>query len=65
MAGQDAGPSDPNPDDFRKVARRAGYTADVSDEALLDAVRLRYRPFASGPLSAADYAPLGHTALRT
>lgn len=44
---------------FRKVARRAGYSADVGDAALLEAVRLRYRPGASGPLCADDFIPLG------
>ncbi|MGK7755656.1 MULTISPECIES: N-acetylmuramoyl-L-alanine amidase [unclassified Roseovarius] len=63
--GHDIGPGDPNPDTFRAVARRAGYTADVDDDALLAAVRLRYRPFATGPLSPEDYTPLGHTALWT
>jgi N-acetylmuramoyl-L-alanine amidase len=63
--GCDDGPQDPNPDSFRKVAKQAGYTADVNDEALLAAVRLRYRPNATGPLGAQDYTPLGHTALWT
>lgn len=44
---------------FRKAARRAGYSADVGDAALLEAVRLRYRPGASGPLCADDFIPLG------
>ncbi|MEH6520914.1 N-acetylmuramoyl-L-alanine amidase [Sulfitobacter sp.] len=63
--GCDGGPQDPNPDSFRKVAQQAGYTADVNDEALLAAVRLRYRPNARGPLGAQDYTPLGHAALWT
>lgn len=63
--GCDAGPQDPNPDSFRKIAQQAGYTADVNDEALLAAVRLRYRPNATGPLCAQDYTPLGHAALWT
>ena len=43
---------------FRQAARNAGYTADVDDETLLAAVRLRHRPFAIGPLVAADIAAL-------
>lgn len=56
--GSGCGPSDPDPETFRATARAAGYTADVSDDALLNAVRLRYRPKATGPLTAEDYAPL-------
>lgn len=63
--GCDDGPQDPNPVSFRKIAQQAGYTADVNDEALLLAVRLRYRPNATGPLCAQDYTPLGHAALWT
>ncbi|WP_258294844.1 N-acetylmuramoyl-L-alanine amidase [Pseudosulfitobacter koreensis] len=48
----------PDLDTFRAAARAAGYTADVSDADLLAAVRLRYRPQATGPLSPQDYAPL-------
>ena len=44
---------------FREAAVQAGYTADVGDAVLLEAVRLRYRPYASGPLSPADFTPLG------
>lgn len=43
---------------FRARAISAGYTAQVDDAALLAAVRLRYRPQAKGPLSAADIAVL-------
>lgn len=64
-AGYDDGPRDPNWTSFRAIARFAGYTADVDNETLLSAVRLRYRPFASGPLCAEDYTPLGHSALWT
>ncbi len=45
---------------FRNVAQRAGYTADVDDATLLGAVRLRYRPGATGPLVPEDITPLGH-----
>ncbi len=64
-AGFDHGPQDTSPDRFRKVAELAGYTSKVSDEALLAAVRLRYRQGATGPLCSQDYAPLGHSALWT
>ncbi len=43
---------------FRDLARAAGYTADMPDDLLLDTVRLRYRPWARGPLSAEDLAVL-------
>ncbi len=44
---------------FRARAQAAGYTAEAADEALLEAVRLRHRPGARGPLEAADFAVLG------
>lgn len=46
--------------DFAACARAAGYTCDADAQTLLDAVRLRYRPFVSGPLEAADFHPLIH-----
>lgn len=61
--GVDDGPRDVNFAVWRELARDAGYTASVADDALLQAVRLRYRPGASGALSPKDYAPLGHSAL--
>lgn len=48
---------------FRAYARDIGYTAPVDDEALLAAVRLRYRPQARGPLCPEDFAPLGQAEL--
>lgn len=63
--GHDAGPQNPTPTDFRILARHAGFTADVDDDTLLAAVRLRFRPGATGPLTAEDFTPLGHTALWT
>ena len=63
--GQDPGPRDPDAAAFRKLAQSTGYTADVGDDALLAAVRLRYRPSATGPLGGDDRTPLGHAALRT
>lgn len=61
--GHDEGPADPDPVLFRVLARDAGYTADVDDETLLATVRLRYRPWATGPLAPQDFTPLGHRAL--
>lgn len=43
---------------FRDLAWAAGYTAEVDDETLLAAVRLRYRPQATGPLAPEDIIPL-------
>jgi N-acetylmuramoyl-L-alanine amidase len=47
-------------ENFRSLACKAGYTLPVSDIALLQAVRLRYRPWCTGPLAQADFAALGH-----
>lgn len=46
-------------DHFRNLARAVGFTADVTDNVLLDAVRLRFRPWGQGALCAADMAALG------
>ncbi len=59
-----AGPTACGPasaDRFLSRARSAGYSAQVDDDVLLSAVRLRYRPFANGPLSAEDVAVLPPT----
>ena len=57
--------SDPPPvADFRRLMGRAGYTADVPDDVLLSAFRLRFRPRATGPLSAADMALIADLAAR-
>lgn len=45
-------------DQFRVLARRVGCTSNVSDAVLLDAVRLRFRPWGQGALCAADMAVL-------
>ncbi len=63
--GIDDGPQDASPDLFRTVACAAGFSADVDDDTLLAAVRLRYRPWGNGPLQPADFTPLGHSALWT
>lgn len=41
-------------DAFLAAARAAGFTADVPLESLLAATRLRFAPWRSGPLQAAD-----------
>ena len=43
---------------FLRRARAAGYTAEVDEATLLAAVRLRYRPAATGPLAPEDLAVL-------
>ncbi|MEP2640981.1 N-acetylmuramoyl-L-alanine amidase [Roseobacter sp.] len=58
-AGRGKGPQNPTSAGFRALARTAGYTADVDDKTLLDTVRLRFRPAASGPLHPDDFASLG------
>ncbi|QUJ77936.1 N-acetylmuramoyl-L-alanine amidase [Sulfitobacter albidus] len=63
--GVDPGPRDATPEMFRQVAVAAGYTAPCSDADLLQAVRLRYRAGAEGPLCPQDFTPLGHAALWT
>ncbi|SFR15265.1 N-acetylmuramoyl-L-alanine amidase [Poseidonocella sedimentorum] len=47
-------PTDP----FRVLASRAGYTAEVDDETLLAALRLRHCPWNDGPLNKTDLAIL-------
>ncbi len=63
--GAGHGSQDAPPDVFRALAQNLGYSADVDDQTLLSAVRLRFRPWATGPLSARDFAPLTHPALWT
>lgn len=54
------GPARPEPANgadtgrFRPLARAAGYTADVPDQILLKAFRLRFRPWGRGAISPAD-----------
>lgn len=48
----------PGFDEFRRLARAAGYDDRIPDELLLQTVRLRYRPWARGPLGAEDLAAL-------
>ncbi|MDA5093381.1 N-acetylmuramoyl-L-alanine amidase [Aliiroseovarius sp. KMU-50] len=43
---------------FRARARAAGYTSETDDATLLATVRLRHRPWATGPLSPDDISAL-------
>lgn len=43
-----------DPAQFRADAARFGYTADVPDDEVLTAFRMRFRPWATGPVCAAD-----------
>jgi len=56
-----ADPAAAEPGDFRSSARRFGYP-DVDDDALLRAVRLRFRPWAKGALGADDAAMMADLA---
>ena len=49
----------PTPDgtgegDLRAAMRRAGYTAEATDDAMLASLRMRHRPWADGPIDARD-----------
>ena len=46
---------------FRRYAYDLGYSAPVDEATLLSALRLRYRPWAQGPLVAEDLAPLAQS----
>ncbi|OIQ43824.1 MAG: N-acetylmuramoyl-L-alanine amidase [Roseobacter sp. MedPE-SW] len=48
---------------FCRYAHDLGYTAPVDTATLLAAVRLRYRPWAAGPLVAEDLIPLAQSDL--
>jgi N-acetylmuramoyl-L-alanine amidase len=52
-----------DPDRFRADASTFGFP-DVADDALLSAVRLRFRPWASGPLDGRDCAVMTEMAER-
>lgn len=49
---------------FRDLARQVGYGAEFTDADVLAAMRLRWRPWARGPLGAADMAVLADIAAR-
>ena len=46
---------------LRTLAKKVGFPTEIDDETLLAAVRLRYRPWARGPLDTADLVPLTDT----
>ena len=54
----------PSSDRFVPLMRTFGYTADVADDVLLSAFRLRFRPRATGPLCPADMALIADLAAR-
>jgi N-acetylmuramoyl-L-alanine amidase len=63
--GRHLAPPDAGMDRFRALATNIGYTAQVDDQTLLDAVRLRYRPHATGGLSPLDFAPFDPAVVST
>ncbi len=63
LRGHEDGPQDKPVDVFRAMARNAGFTAEVDDNTLLAAVRLRYRPWGKGPLQPEDFIALAHKPL--
>lgn len=54
----------PDADQFRDLARRIGYGTEFDDDTILKAVRLRFRPWARGPLDVGDMAVLADIAAR-
>ena len=61
LAAPDGDVSVPNnigAEQFRDCAKQAGFTAEVEDAALLEAVRLRHRPWGKGALSQNDFRAL-------
>lgn len=63
LAGQAVWPEPAVPGDFRADLRAFGYP-DVPDDGLLHAFRLRFRPWAQGPLAAEDAALAADLAAR-
>ncbi len=53
-----------NPAAFRELAGQVGYGAEFSDADILKALRLRWRPWAHGPLAPGDMAVLADIAAR-
>ncbi|MFE3837808.1 N-acetylmuramoyl-L-alanine amidase [Pseudogemmobacter sonorensis] len=51
-----------DPARFRALATLVGYDPDLPEEALLRAFRLRFRPWAEGPCSAADLGRMAEVA---
>lgn len=57
--------SEPLPEtQFRQTMQTFGYTADVTDDVLLTSLRLRFRPWAKGPLDPIDMAIITNLAMR-
>ncbi|MEJ6399505.1 N-acetylmuramoyl-L-alanine amidase [Yoonia sp. 208BN28-4] len=57
---QDSAP----PSDFRTLMQTVGYSADVEDDVLLSALRLRFRPRKTGQLDETDMAIITDLARR-
>ncbi|UOA14085.1 MULTISPECIES: N-acetylmuramoyl-L-alanine amidase [Sulfitobacter] len=57
-AGDGPIPDSVSTETFRDAARAAGFTAPCDDDTLLSTVRMRFRPWGSGPLTPADHAAL-------
>lgn len=65
LSGLAVWPEAGRPGEFEADARRAGFAwAEGQEEALLNAVRLRLRPWGDGPLSDADRAAIAGLAAR-
>ncbi|SFQ20061.1 N-acetylmuramoyl-L-alanine amidase [Roseivivax halotolerans] len=65
LSGLAVWPETGRPGEFEADARRAGFAwAEGQEEALLNAVRLRLRPWGDGPLSDADRAAIAGLAAR-
>ncbi|MGR3464350.1 N-acetylmuramoyl-L-alanine amidase [Limimaricola sp.] len=54
----------PGPHAFDDLARQFGYTADVTHAQRLAAFRLRFRPYATGPVDATDMGLIADLAHR-
>jgi N-acetylmuramoyl-L-alanine amidase len=63
LAGLSVWPEPCAPGDFRADLRRFGYP-DLSDDLLMQAFRLRFRPWAAGPLDRTDAALAADLAAR-
>ena len=51
-------------DQFVPMMRAFGYTADADADLLLDVFRMRFRPFANGPLDTIDAGMITDLATR-
>lgn len=64
LSGLSVWPTAGAPGDFLDAARAFGYPPDAAPEDILGAFRLRFRPWASGPVDATDAALAGDLARR-